>query len=371
MNIVELQHVAKSYGRSQVLRDVTLAVQSGEFMVVFGMPVSGKSVLVRLITGLEKPDAGRIIIRGQDMTNAAPGERNLGYVPQSFALYPHFSVYDNIAYPLALAKVPKEQIRAEVERAAQLLKIEKFLDRRPDQLSGGQKQRVAIARGLVKRTEIFVLDDPLVGLDFKLRERLIEDLKATQEQLKVTFIYTTSEAVEAMQLASRLSVLHYGEVIEVGPTEELYNRPKRAETMRFVGFPQANFIHGRMVQRDGRHWLSTSLFESPLHQSSHAQIPLDQATRLPISVGVRPEHIMIDPNPPKGALVFEAKVLLREDLGGEEIVYLDAGGQQLTTVLRSDNEIALHISIDETVTAYVLPEQVVVYADGKYIGRAG
>lgn len=371
MSIVELHHIAKSYSRRQVLHDVTLTVQPGEFMVVFGMPVSGKSVLVRLITGLEKPDAGRIIIRGQDMTSAAPGERNLGYVPQSFALYPHFSVYDNIAYPLALAKAPKEETRAEVERVARLLKIEHFLDRRPDQLSGGQKQRVAIARGLIKRTEIFVLDDPLVGLDFKLRERLIEDLKATQEQLKVTFIYTTSEAIEAMQLASTLSVLDQGRIIEVGPPEELYDRPKRAETMRFVGFPQANFIRGSLVQRDGQHWLSTSLFESPLHWSGHAQIPLEAATRLPISIGVRPEHIMIDPNPPTGALVFTAKVLLREDLGGEEIVYLDAGGQQLTTVLRSDNEIALHIDIDETVTAYILPEQVVVYADGKYVGRAG
>ncbi|BCX04197.1 MAG: ABC transporter ATP-binding protein [Candidatus Roseilinea sp.] len=371
MSIVELHRVAKHYGRRRVLHDVTLAVQPGEFMVIYGMPASGKSVLVRLITGLEKPDSGRIIIRGQDMTRAAPGERNLGYVPQSFALYPHFSVYDNIAYPLVLAKVSKEETRAEVERAARLLKIEQFLDRRPDQLSGGQKQRVAIARGLVKQTEIFVLDDPLVGLDFKLRERLIEDLKATQEMLKATFIYTTSEAVEAMQLASTLAVLDRGEVIEVGPPEDLYNRPKRAETMRFVGFPQANFILGSLVQRDGQHWLSTSLFESPLHQSSHAQVALEQAIGLPISVGVRPEHIVIDSNPPDGALTFKAKVLLREDLGGEEIVYLDTGGQQLTTVLRSDNEIALHINIDEMVTAYIRPEHVVVYAGGKYVGRAG
>jgi ABC-type sugar transport system ATPase subunit len=371
MSILELRNLSKRYGRKHVLRDVTLSVQPGDFAVVFGLPVSGKSVLVRLITGLEKPDGGHVIIRSQDMTKAAPGDRNLGYVPQSFALYPHFSVYDNIAYPLTLVGVKKEAAREEVHRAAQLLKIEQFLDRRPDQLSGGQKQRVAIARGLVKKTELFILDDPLVGLDFKLRERLIEDLKHTQEQLKVTFIYTTSEAVEATQLARTIAVLDNGVIVESGSPEELYMRPRRAETMKYVGFPQANFIKGSLTMRDGRYWLSTPLFESPLHQSTHAAVALEQAARSDVSVGVRPEHIIIDPNPPTGTLLFQAKVLLREDLGGEEIVYLDAGGQQITTVLRSDDANAAHVEIDQHVIAYAKPEEVVVYADGQYVGRAG
>jgi ABC-type sugar transport system ATPase subunit len=374
MSIVELRNLSKSYGRKTVLRDITLSVQPGEFMVVFGLPVSGKSVLVRLLTGLEKPDTGQIVLRGLDMTRTAPGDRNLGYVPQSFALYPHFSVYDNIAYPLTIARAHKDETREAVQRAARLLKIEQFLDRRPDQLSGGQKQRVAIARGLVKKSEIFVLDDPLVGLDFKLRERLIEDLKATQEQLKVTFIYTTSEAVEATQLASTLAMLDHGEIVEIGPPEELYARPARAETMRNVGFPQANFIAGTLAQRDGGYWLSTPLFESALQHSANARVPLEQAVALPISVGVRPEHVVLGAAPANGAngaFEFEAKVLLREDLGGEEIVYLEAGGQQLATVLRSDDEQALDIHIDQTVTAHIHPERAVVYADGRYVGRAG
>lgn len=144
--IVKLDGVGKLYGRKRVLRDITLTVWPGDFMVVLGMPTSGKSVLVRLLTGLETPDSGRIFIRGQDVTTLPSGKRNLGYVPQSFALYPHFSVFENIAYPLTLAKAPKEKIITEVRRTAELLKIEQFLDRRPDQLSGGQKQRVAIAR---------------------------------------------------------------------------------------------------------------------------------------------------------------------------------------------------------------------------------
>ena len=363
MSIVELKNLAKSYGSKAVLRDINLTVEPGDFMVVFGLPVSGKSVLVRLLAGLEKPDGGRVLIRGKDMTNAAPGDRNLGYVPQSFALYPHFSVYDNIAYSLNLAGAKKDETRAAVQRAAALLKIEQFLDRKPDQLSGGQKQRVAIARGLVKKTDLFLLDDPLVGLDFKLRERLIDDLKATQDQLEVTFVYTTSEAIEATQLAKNIAVMDAGEIVEVGSPEMLYTKPARAQTMRYLGFPQANFIKGSLTQKNGQVHLSTPLFEANVSQANPSKANAD------VTVGIRPEHIVIG-NPPAGALPFKAKVLLREDLGGEEIVYLDANGTLLTTMLRNDDENALHIEIDQTVTAYTHPQDVVVYADSVYVGRA-
>jgi ABC-type sugar transport system ATPase subunit len=366
MSIVELKNLAKGYGKKTVLRDINLTVEPGDFMVVFGLPVSGKSVLVRLLAGLEKPDAGRVIIRGKDMTHAAPGDRNLGYVPQSFALYPHFSVYDNIAYSLNLAHVPKSEVKVAVERAASLLKIEQFLNRKPDQLSGGQKQRVAIARGLVKKTELFLLDDPLVGLDFKLRERLIDDLKQTQDQLKVTFVYTTSEAIEAMQLAKNIAVMDAGEIVEVGAPETLYAKPARAQTMRYVGFPQANFLRGSLAQKDGGTYLHTPLFEAAVDQS----IPTAPAAiNGDVTVGIRPEHIVIG-NPPTGTLHFQAKVLLREDLGGEEIIYLDANGQQLTTVLRSDDANTQHIDLDQTITAYLHPRDAVVFVDGKYLGRA-
>ena len=362
MSIVELKNLAKAYGNKAVLRDINLTVEPGDFVVVFGLPVSGKSVLMRLLAGLEKPDGGRVFIRGKDMTNAAPGDRNLGYVPQSFALYPHFSVYDNIAYPLSLAKAPKSEIKAAVDRAATLLKIEQFLNRKPDQLSGGQKQRVAIARGLVKQTDLFLLDDPLVGLDFKLRERLIDDLKQTQDQLKVTFVYTTSEAIEATQLAKNIAVMDAGEIVEVGPPETLYDKPIRAQTMRYVGFPQANFVKGSLAQKDGHMRLVTPLFESAINQSTQVTSSAD------VSVGIRPEHIVIG-EPPTGALAFQAKVLLREDLGGEEIIYLDANGLQLTTMLRNDDS-TQHINLDQIVTAYLHPQDAVIFVDGKYVGRA-
>ena len=369
-NIVEIRHLSKSFGQKSVLKDVSFSAKSGEFTVILGLPVSGKSVLVRLIAGLEKPDGGQVELRGRDMTLASPGERNLGYVPQSFALYPHFSVFDNIAYPLSLIRAPKALIQSEVKRAASLLKIEQFLDRKPEQLSGGQKQRVAIARGLVKKTDLFILDDPLVGLDFKLRERLIEDLRNTQAQLGVTFIYTTSEATEATQLAQNIGVLHDGAIVEFGPPIDLYERPSRAETMRYLGFPQANFMKGELVAHADGMRLNTSLFGVVMHASRHMATPIEQALQSRhVSVGIRPEHIGIGA-PQAGSLTFQAKVLLREDLGGEEIIYLDANGMLLATVVNASETGALTVNIDQMVQASVMPQDVVVYADGRYVGRA-
>lgn len=357
MAILELNQLAKSYGATTVLQDVTLSVEPGDFMVIYGTPSSGKSVLVRLLTGLEQPDGGQMILRGQDVTHASAGDRNIGYVPQSFALYPHMSVYKNIAYPLTLARTPRAEVEPAVERVAELLGIADLLQRKPDQLSGGQKQRVAIARGLVKKTELFILDDPLVGLDFKLRERLIDDLKQTQKTLGVTFVYTTSDAVETLMLARTIAMLHEGRIVETGDPLQLYAAPQRAETMRYVGFPQANFIEGKVAQSGDS--VETPLFTLPLT----SKITAGQR----VTVGVRPEHINLAADAPANAITGRAKVLLREDLGGEEIVYLDVDGRQLTTVLRSDDESQAHVNIDQMVTYWMKPEDLVVYVDGQRI----
>ncbi|HRW07432.1 MAG TPA: ABC transporter ATP-binding protein [Caldilineaceae bacterium] len=357
MPILELNHLAKSYGPTTILHDVTLAVEPGNFMVIYGTPSSGKSVLVRLLTGLERPDRGGLILRGQDLTHASAGERNIGYVPQSFALYPHMNVYKNIAYPLTLARLNKREIEPAVQRVAELLGIAELLQRKPDQLSGGQKQRVAIARGLVKNTDLFILDDPLVGLDFKLRERLIDDLKQTQKTLGVTFVYTTSDAVETLMLARTVAVLHEGRIVETGDPLQLYAAPQRAETMKYVGFPQANFVEGKVAQ--GGRSVETSLFTMPVASNLSAGQT--------VAVGIRPEHINLAADAPDDAISGRAKVLLREDLGGEEIVYLDVAGRQLTTVLRSDDESQAHVNIDQMVTYWIAPADLIVYADSQRI----
>lgn len=364
MSIIELKNLSKSYGKTEILRDVSLEVEPGDFTVVYGLPTSGKSVLVRVLTGLEKPNGGQIILRGHDVTNASAGERNIGYVPQSFALYPHMSVFKNIAYPLTLTRTPKAEIKPAVEQISELLGIRELLDRKPDQLSGGQKQRVAIARGLVKQTEFYILDDPLVGLDFKLRERLIDDLKETQQTLSVTFLYTTSDAVETMMLAQNVAVLDGGVIVESGTPAELYESPSQASTMRYVGFPQANFLDGTLLNGAGTPTVETAIFQTAI---------ADEASILngAISVGIRPEHINLSLSAPEGTLSSQAKVLLREDLGGEEIVYLDANGTQLTTVLRSDDESQQHVEIDQSVTFWVRPSDVIVFANGERVGVGG
>ena len=173
---IELENISKSYGSTSVLSGVNPRFERGRFSVVLGSPVSGKSVLMRLIMGLEPPDRGRVLFRGRAVTNEPAGVRNFGYVPQSFALYPHYRVFDNIAYPLVLAK-KKAGLRERVERIAKQLRIDHLLSKYPNQLSGGEKQRVALARGMIKDSSVFILDDPLVGLDFKLRESLFVDLR--------------------------------------------------------------------------------------------------------------------------------------------------------------------------------------------------
>jgi ABC-type sugar transport system ATPase subunit len=355
--ILLLENISKAYGGTQVLTDLSFSATAGNLTVVYGPPAAGKSVLVRVLTGLEQPDSGRIFLRGQDVTHEAPAERNIGYVPQSFALYPHLSVRSNISYPLDLAHVPSSETRDVVANAAAMLKIEEHLDKKPDQLSGGQKQRVAIARGIAKRTDFFVLDDPLAGLDFKLREQLVDDLRALNTVTGASILYVTSDVIEAMTLADELAVLADGTVIERGLPETLYREPRALGTMALVGFPPANFLHGSLERRDDETWCTTDLFAFAAEVSSHAA-PGD------VIVGFRPERIHLSHRPVHhdGAdgrtLQFPATIVLREDLGGEDIVYLMAGGESLTMV---DRDHERGDDLDQQVTVSVFPGDLAVF----------
>ncbi len=332
--ILAFSGITKSYGRTPVLRGVNLRIAPGEFTVIYGLPAAGKSVLMRILMGLEKPDAGSVVLRGRDVTRVPAADRNIGYVPQSFALYPHLSVHDNIAYPLTLMGVRGADAEPIVRTAAEMLHITEHLQKRPDQLSGGQKQRVAIARGIAKQTDVFVLDDPLAGLDFKLREQLVDDLRQLQAETRATFIYTTSDIVEGMTLGDAMAVLDGGAIVESGSPSELYDRPNRARTMALVGFPPANFLAGRLERRDGATHCVTELFDVPVAAA--------QAADGPVRVGIRPEHLRVSIGPDgnghaqNGGVSLPAAIVLREDLGGEEIVYCEAGGQTLTVVDRHE-----------------------------------
>jgi ABC-type sugar transport system ATPase subunit len=365
--ILVAENISKAYGGTPVLSDLTFSAMPGDLTVVYGPPASGKSVLVRVLTGLEQPDMGRIILRGQDVTHETPAERNIGYVPQSFALYPHLSVRANISYPLDLAHVPASETREVVATAAAMLNIEEHLDKKPDQLSGGQKQRVAIARGIAKRTDFFVLDDPLAGLDFKLREQLVDDLRGLNAATGASILYVTSDVIEAMTLADELAVLAAGTVIEHGLPETLYREPRTLGTMALVGFPPANFLRGSLERRDGATWCATSLF------AFAADVQSNMASG-DVIVGFRPERIHLshrtgDPDGTNGrTLQFPASIVLREDLGGEDIVYLTAGGESLTMV---DRDHVRGDDLDQVVTVSIFPHNLALFAveTGERIGR--
>jgi len=354
VSAIELRGVEKSYGRRKVLSGLDLRVEPGTFVVVLGPPACGKSVLVRLLTGLEAPSAGSISLRGQDASGRSPAERDIGYVPQSFALYPHYDVQANIAYPLALMRMPRSEIEPKVQKVAAQLKIAHLLGKRPNQLSGGEKQRVALARGIVKPTDIFLLDDPLTGLDFKLREQLFDDLKQMQQDLGATFVYMTSDPLEALALADRIAILDGGTVLSTGPVEEVYQRPDHLRAMELLGAPPANRLDGVLRVRGGQVLCDVDLFRFGV------ELPSKEAAvdGRPVQVAIRPQHLGLHPDG-AGLLRCQAELVLEEDLGAELVVFLRAGGRPLVMLVPHAGRTG---PIPEVVTVGVRPPDAVVFA---------
>ena len=314
---ISFSGLTKAYGANTVLDGLDLEVEEGSFTVMCGPTGAGKSVLLRLLVGLETADAGTMTLNGVDITDKRAAERAVGYVPQSFALYPHLSVRANIGYPLKLAKRPSAEIAKRVDWAAGVLSITHLLDKSADQLSGGEKQRTAVARGLLKETDIFLLDDPLVGLDYKLRERLMDELKAIQQDLKATFLYTTSDSLEALTMAEKLVVLDQGEVVQKGEVLDVYREPSHRRAMELVGFPKANLLP---IAQDGA-------------GAQAGPFSLSHAPGGAAFAGLRPEALSLGE---AGQLTARAQVHLIEELGGEEVIYLQAGDHALTMAVATD-----------------------------------
>ena len=332
MNAVEFKDVSKVYGKRTLLEKTNFAVEAGTFSVIFGAPGCGKSVILRLLTGLEKPTSGEVFLRGENVTAMSPGDRNIGYTPQSFALYPHYKVRENIGYPLKLIGSPKEEIDEVVKRTAELLRISHLLEKTPNQLSGGEKQRVAIARGIAKKTDIFIFDDPLTGLDFKLREQLFDDLRSMQETLKATFIYTTSDPLETLMLAEKVFVLDDGTVIEYGDLESVFNQPQHLRTAVLLGFPKINTFKGTL-DRSGKEVLcKTAYFSFPAVLKDSVQ-----STTEDITVAVRPQGLRINAKASGKSVSMKANITLAEDLGGEMVIHMEANGNTLLGVERHEN----------------------------------
>ncbi len=351
--------VTRRYGHVTALDDIDLSVASGSLTVLCGPPRSGKSVLLRLLVGLEQPDRGRILIDGRDVTALPPAQRPIGYVPQSFALFPHMSVRDNIAYPLRQRGLGRAEIDRRIGPVAEILRITGKLDHRPSQLSGGEKQRAAIARGVLQEARIFALDDPLVGLDFKLRESLMDELRDMQAALAATFVYCTSDSLEALTMAERLAVLDRGRLVEADDAARIYHQPQRLRSAELIGFPRCNILSGTRGNRRCETVLGTiALDEDALPGDAPGEV----------AVALRPEHVALgDPDgPDDGALTGSGRVMLMENLGAECVVHLEVrrGDASATLVAAPSTDIVAGLALGDRLGWRIRPERMVLFDAG-------
>ena len=247
---VELDRLTKRFGAVEVISDLSLAVEAGEFCALLGPSGCGKSTLLRMIAGLETVTAGRVVIGGRDVTQVPPARR-ISMVFQSYALYPHMTVRQNIGFSLDVAGAPKREIEEKSARVASMLQLDAYLDRKPAQLSGGQRQRVAIGRALVRDPEVFLFDEPLSNLDAKLRVQMRLELAKLHQELKATMIYVTHDQVEAMTLADRVVVIDHGRIAQVGSPLDLYHRPENRFVASFIGSPAMNFVRASILDAVG------------------------------------------------------------------------------------------------------------------------
>jgi multiple sugar transport system ATP-binding protein len=312
---VVLRGVGKSFGDVHVMRDVNLNIKDGEFVVFVGPSGCGKSTLLRMIAGLEEISTGDLKIDGTLVNDVPPADRGIAMVFQSYALYPHMNLYDNMAFGLKLAKVPKPDIDTAVKNAAKILHIEHLLDRKPKALSGGQRQRVAIGRAIVRKPKVFLFDEPLSNLDAALRVRMRYEFAKLHEDLQTTMIYVTHDQVEAMTLADRIVVLSAGRVEQVGAPLELYEYPVNLFVAGFIGSPKMNFIGGEIV--------TASAKEATVRLQSGAVIRAEvEASKAKsgdkVTLGIRPEHFDIGGK----ENLIEATVTFVESLGNTTHTYL-------------------------------------------------
>lgn len=240
-SILQLRQIRKSFDNTEVLKGIDLEVAQGEFITLLGASGCGKTTTLRIIAGLELPDAGQVILEGQDITNREPNKRDVNTVFQNYALFPHMNVSDNVGYGLKIRKVPKAEIERKVEQALRLVQLEEYGKRMPDRLSGGQKQRIAIARAVINEPKVLLLDEPLGALDLKLRRQMQLELKRLQKQLGITFIYITHDQEEAINMSDRIGVMHEGILEQLGTPNEVYYQPQTSYVADFVG--NANILH--------------------------------------------------------------------------------------------------------------------------------
>ena len=313
MSNVILKNIKKSYDNNKtIINNINLEIKDKEFIVLVGSSGCGKSTLLRMIAGLENITSGDIFIADKKVNDIPPKDRDIAFVFQSYALYPHMTVKENIAFGLKMRKVPKNEIETKVQEAAKILNLGEYLDRKPKQLSGGQRQRVALGRAIVRNPKVFLMDEPLSNLDAKLRVQMRSEIKKLHEKLQTTFIYVTHDQTEALTMGDRIVVLNNGDIQQVGTPDEIYNNPKNTFVAGFIGSPQMNFINGRFLGLDEN-----------------------------ILYGIRPEKMM----KPDGQIKLSVEVDISEMLGSEKIAYFNIDEKRCSAVLPPDFQIGKQIEL--------------------------
>jgi len=319
MAAVNLSAVRKSFGSTPVVHGVDVSIADGEFCVLVGPSGCGKSTLLRMIAGLEEISGGEIQIGGKVVNNVAPKERDIAMVFQNYALYPHMTVYDNMAFSLKLAGVESAELRRRVDEAAQILGLTDYFERYPRQLSGGQRQRVAMGRAIVRKPQVFLFDEPLSNLDAKLRVSMRTEIRALHQRLTTTSIYVTHDQIEAMTMADKIVVMNAGKVEQIGSPLDLYDNPANLFVAGFIGSPAMNFLPGK-VSGGG------IAVGGGINLPNNAKIGLDQGRD--VLVGVRPEHLAVDSS---GVL---AEVVVVEPTGADTQIFCKLAGADVTAVVR-------------------------------------
>ena len=337
MSEVVLQQLCKRYGRVDAVRDVDLEIRDGEFVVLVGPSGCGKSTTLKMVAGLEEITSGTIQFDGQTVNDLTPKQRNIAMVFQSYALYPHMTVFNNMAFGLKLKRLPRAEVKRLVEEAAGLLSISELLARKPRELSGGQRQRVAMGRAIVRQPLVFLFDEPLSNLDANLRAQMRVEIKKLHSKLSTTVIYVTHDQVEAMTLADRIVVMNEGRIVQVGDPLTLYNKPLSKFVAGFIGAPKMNFIPARLVD-GGAGGLAVELSEGVQlavpESRRDAYAPMVDGA---IELGLRPEDLTVDFGRDPSPVTFEAPIDVVEPLGSEALVFLTVNGAELTAQCKSED----------------------------------
>ena len=332
MSEIEIKNIDKSFGKVEVIRDLSLKIKDQSFSVLVGPSGCGKSTILRMIAGLEDIDSGTISMNGTIINDLPPKQRNIAMVFQSYALYPHMTVFNNMAFGLKLEKRPKDEILDRVHEAAKILQIEEYLERKPKQLSGGQRQRVAIGRAITRKPKVFLFDEPLSNLDAALRVQMRVELAKLHDTLEATMIYVTHDQTEAMTLADEIVVLDKGFISQKGSPMELYNKPNNLFVGGFIGSPKMNFINAKILSSSSKSYEISFLDSVKIKLNKNGKEFKDNED---VILGVRPEHLSVSDSNSK----WEGKVFVVEKLGSGTFLYLENVNEPIVVQTEGDTKI--------------------------------